>query len=323
MHSDNKEILKSVIKFMQMMLKCKWLKPFLPTTIPPLLSLPPQLAGALRRQVGVLLERIIKKHGYESIRELVPHNQQKFVTYINKQVKRANRGKEKEKEKSEKLKSLSKQDIESDEEDFEDKEDVFAKPKPLMDQWVLEEGDEPVDFLSSDSLTKLRSVVPKRESKKDEEAFPLKEGKLVIEDPEEKGEGEDSLEEEVDGEDDAMSFRQMKLFGKSGSKRKLTGEEERTRERLEEQMSSRKRRKGPGGSDLLTGQRYKSKKAGGDVMKGKYDPFAYVRFDPTALNKRNKNKPSRFSEVMGKAAKRGAKKGNEYFRKKKAQKKHK
>lgn len=52
---------------------------------------------------------------------------------------------------------------------------------------------------------------------------------------------------------------------------------------------------------------YKNTKGGGDVKKGKYDPFAYIPLDPTLLNKRvRKQAIEKFKKFARASKKKGA-----------------
>ncbi|GFW67201.1 RRP12-like protein [Trichonephila clavipes] len=53
------------------------------------------------------------------------------------------------------------------------------------------------------------------------------------------------------------------------------------------------------------GEEFKAKKAGGDIKKGKYDPYAYIPFNKELLNRRKQIKvKGQFKSIV-----RGAKKG--------------
>jgi ribosomal RNA-processing protein 12 len=53
--------------------------------------------------------------------------------------------------------------------------------------------------------------------------------------------------------------------------------------------------------------RFKSTKAGGDIKKGRVEPYAYVPLDPASLNKRTKRKAVGQWRGVVRAAQAGAK----------------
>lgn len=67
------------------------------------------------------------------------------------------------------------------------------------------------------------------------------------------------------------------------------------------------------GNDKIRGEQdgsmFRATRARGDMKKGKLQPYAYIRLDPSMLNKRKQNQAlGKFNNLIG-AAKRGAKEG--------------
>lgn len=49
----------------------------------------------------------------------------------------------------------------------------------------------------------------------------------------------------------------------------------------------------------MTGEMYRPRKAAGDIKKGKFDPFAYVKLDPKTLNRRRIGRTAdQFKDVL-------------------------
>ena len=260
------------------------------------------------------MERILKKFAFDKISKFVPPNQLKFVNKINKSTKKRHKKSEKKEQAETKKNDNKKMYDEDDDDDDDDQMDgnEMKVPKKLEKKFIMETGDDPTDFLSNNAINKISSFIPNK--KKDEEkrrkrenSFPVKEGKFFIEDPE-------AQKDQYDDEDEAeMTFKELGIaLEKERSKKRKTGREE----EIQPKKTKRPNKVQKSGTDIYSGKRYKAKNASGDIKKGKFDPFAYIRFDPTALNKRNRSKSSQqFSDVIGKAAKRGAQRGRKLRKK--------
>lgn len=109
--------------------------------------------------------------------------------------------------------------------------------------------------------------------------------------------------------------------GKRKASRAAREEEEEEEEQEEEQRPQKaggqgpvkRRRKEPASSH--TGERFKAQKAGGDIKKGRVEPYAYLPLNPASLNKRTKRKAVgqwrgvvRAAQAGAKAASKGKKK---------------
>ena len=88
--------------------------------------------------------------------------------------------------------------------------------------------------------------------------------------------------------------------------------------------TARKTGKQQKSSTAVSGEMYKSKKGEGDVKKGKFDPFAYVKLDPKNLNRRRAGrtadqysdmfkKKSRVPQSAGHKRRVGKKSGGRYY----------
>jgi hypothetical protein len=70
------------------------------------------------------------------------------------------------------------------------------------------------------------------------------------------------------------------------------------------------------GNAALSGGMYKAKKAQGDLKRGKYDPFSYVKLDPKNLNRRRAGHTAdQFSDMFDRR-RPGIKKGHKHVGKK-------
>jgi len=119
-------------------------------------------------------------------------------------------------------------------------------------------------FLSTDAAKHITKTNPNRNKKRKlEEDFKIdSEGRMIIE------ESDDENMEDVDDDGDEMSDK----------------------EELPNKNKQRKvKQKGKEISGKHSGVRFKSDKAGGDVKKGKLEPYAYIPLDPKQLNKRRRN----------------------------------
>mmetsp|Transcript_17936 Transcript_17936/g.69484 ORF Transcript_17936/g.69484 Transcript_17936/m.69484 type:complete len:1045 (-) Transcript_17936:34-3168(-) len=282
-----------------------------------------------RLKVRVVLERLIKKYGYERIEPLIPEDQHKFVANIHKGLRGAETKKKARPE-------------QADDMDLDD--EAAARARGAQRTWIADAAHEDadiVDFLDPAAARHISSTNPKRhkavvDSDDELEDFDEDgEGRWIIEDEEllerqrqqasrekeatpprmsvydliedqlEKGkitkkrakrlmeqlEDKDSDEEEEEDETEVGGKRRRGgAAAAAGTKRRKTGK----------QMAQK--------GSKYSGSEYAAKKGGGDAKRdGRYEPFAYQRLDPKMLNKRHKGKSKQQFDSVIRSAKKGAK----------------
>jgi ribosomal RNA-processing protein 12 len=158
---------------------------------------------------------------------------------------------------------------------------------------VIDEDDEEnMDLLSNTNILK------KKKEKIKEEEFKEENGLLIIpDDTEEKPKSKKRQREDEVAIDD---FDEDDLLNPSKVDEKIVVDDFK--------RPIKKIKKNNNESFAKFGEEYKSnKKAGGDIKKGKVDPYAYITLDPSRLNKRKKLKNSNFHKFdsITRAARKG------------------
>ena len=311
-----------------------------------LVEMPEDCKRHFRVKTKFLLERLVRKFGWDYVSSLVPRNDDKThkrLKNMRKELARRARnvsedsGADEEESSGHKRQKTMEEilaDSSDDEEMSEDEAPMKGKDKKKRkagggQTWIQEESEGIVDLLAPSAAQAVSSTHPRlpkqaeEKSKKSPEFKINSDGKFVIK--------EDSSEDEV--ERGAGKRRSTGLDSDSG--------EEETFESL---VSNKKRRTGgsetasmksgktgaslksvrsqytTGGSgihrnlgreEVAPGSEYRSKKGRGDVKKtGKHDPYAYIPLNHKSLNKRKSAKAKgQFSNVI-KAAKKGATQGS-------------
>jgi len=258
--------------------------------------------NVLRTQTRFILEKLIKKLGYEVVNSVTPSEHRRFVAVIHKNY---------EKRKQSAKKSLDTKENAKDSEDDEmsdvsddDSAKKMHSTKKNQGSWIVEEADDVVDLLDNRVATKITGTEPLQKGKKKEEntEFMFEEGKLVIKDI-----GEKSLLDKSETVSTTSKSTSRKRSLPDDSNEDEIGRYEpggtgihRPASKREEKVKSAKTRDS-------YGQEYRAKKAGGDIkIKGKPDPFAYIPLDRGNLNKRKRAKISGKFRGIVKATKRNA-----------------
>jgi len=194
----------------------------------------------------------------QEIMNYVPGRYKKFVNAIRK-LENQN---QKKKEKEYKMKI--------DKENEEDEEDLNLKFNEVEDSsgtWIIEgkTDDDILDFLGTTANKHISLTNPNKTKKKRsfDESFEVdEEGRMIIEEEEEKDDNE-GLDSEDSNEQIENPKKKMRIDKSKVKKKEVEGKH--------------------------SGVRYKSSKTGGDVKSGKFEPYAYIPLDPKQLNKRRRN----------------------------------
>ncbi len=249
--------------------------------------------SALRREMKVLVERLMKAAGPNAVADAMPSLEGKrLVAALAKKKRR----KKNEYEKS-KLRKADGKVLEQ--KDKKKKNERFLDPE--------------VDDLMS-TTTSVSSVKPKQGKRALEEEFDMdpETGKPLVLDPED----EDMLRQQRE---------EAKAKARGGDAEDYEPEdEEEDGDGAEEQKKKKQQQKKPKKNkdqklEVMGGKMYKAKKAQGDLKKGKFEPFAYVKLDPKTLNRRRVGHTAdQFSEMFQKkrpGVKRGHKHTNSKYQK--------
>ena len=273
------------------------------------------------------LKRLVQKYGYETIKPLVPSSLSKYLDYIRKQLSRAKKlaiernlkkqndqsGSEDENDPPTKKETMEEILADSSESDLELEDDEPVKRKKKSgakhSTWIQEAPEEPLDLLDPKASQKILMSNPNTQKKRKKEEFKTApDGRLIIFDG--------NISDE-DNEHDKI-FKTLGIENKTkkedeseagGKKRKLEDSDSEDDNTPQKKLAYK-----PGGKGIHrdrnneeSGVRFKAKKAGGDVkQKGTHEPYAYLPFDSSVLNKRKKKKLSGQYKGLIKAAKKGA-----------------
>ncbi|KYQ88384.1 hypothetical protein DLAC_11082 [Tieghemostelium lacteum] len=212
--SPNRETVKAVFGFIRVMIATykdpKIIAPHLEAVINGLAKWGSEDKNYFRLIIQILLERLIKRFSYDQIYQMVPEDFKKVLTHIRKRKER----KEKLKENSnnnnngdgmqvEEEEEDREQDIQSDsDEEREDGGDIeeflfntkkkTKRTQQQADQWIIGEGDEPIDFADRNAINYLLSkptVSTEGHYKKVKNPFEVDEdGNMIIESTDESDE---------------------------------------------------------------------------------------------------------------------------------------
>ncbi|KAK9462506.1 NUC173 domain-containing protein [Lipomyces oligophaga] len=215
----NREIVKSALGFVKVMvtsLPIEILEPRLGTLVPNLMEWAHEHHARFKVKVKHLLERLVRRVGYEKIEAVFPEQDRKLLTNIRKSKERAERkrdadGMDVDEDESEPERPKEKYASEfeaaiygsSDDDDEEDDDDnnggyinkgkqrssAQSKKETQKETYILEGGDDddPVDLLDNKSLARLSSAKPistRRKQASSKLKFSAASGKLLVDDDE-------------------------------------------------------------------------------------------------------------------------------------------
>jgi ribosomal RNA-processing protein 12 len=185
--SNSKEIVRSTIGFVKVAtvsLPEDIVRPQLRELLQHLMRWSHEHTGHFKSKIKHIVERLIRRFGFETIEQNFPEEDKKLLTNIRKTKARAKRRQAEEEGESEnKTKKHGNAyddvlyDSESDEESEEEDEDR-KKGKKKSTQFILESKDTPLDLLDRQALSHISSSKPTKKSKKSNAAAFEKNGKL-------------------------------------------------------------------------------------------------------------------------------------------------
>ncbi|KAG0225324.1 hypothetical protein BGX31_007682 [Mortierella sp. GBA43] len=338
-NSSNREIVKSALGFVKVTtvsLDVEIVRPHMQEIVNGIIRWSHEHKGHFKVKVRHIVERLVRRFGYDEIVAFVPEADKKLLINIKKRRERAKRkkanasemdmddandeGEEEATKKSGKPQATfgsayedalygSESDLSDDDEDGEDEEETAKttqkksnKKKQGADAWIKEDGDAPLDFLDRAVVSRVTASHPSTQTARKmrdlSSAFKTSsDGKLVIEDSDsDDGEAEDEDEEpdqetmELDQAENNYleSLKSVDGFTRGqGGKIKFNKTNRRGVMGKDDDMdmdmemaggpgpirSKNPKEKKPA---KAIGQEFRAKKAGGDVKKGRVDPYAYV-----------------------------------------------
>lgn len=172
--SNSREIVRSTIGFIKIAsvsLPDEIVLPNLKNLLEHLLRWSHEHTGHFKSKVKHIIERLIRRFGFDVIEQKFPEEDKKLLTNIRKTKARAKRraAEEGAEVKTTKVKGNSYEDVlnDSDEEDEEIEEDEpKAKNKKKSNQYILESTNEPLDLLDRKSMSHISSTKPNSKSTK-------------------------------------------------------------------------------------------------------------------------------------------------------------
>ncbi|GBM06240.1 RRP12-like protein [Araneus ventricosus] len=320
--SQTREIVVAALSFFKILfaaLDTNTLAQHVQSMITGLTNLSEDNQRSLRFKAKELFTRLVRKFGYEMISKMMPKHYQKQLANIRKVESRKQRKKDMKNDDSDvemygpTKKTDDFNDLLADSDDdmlLEDEDTKVKAPKSRakkMKAPCLEENAEEdiVDLLDPSAgkrlLTQQNSTQKQRRKRNDE--FKISEdGRLIIEEDEEKPKQKKNKTED----DDVLAELGISLKKNKRKREESDDDEEEQKDStsvvtkgIHRNIDSKSKRRDPG-------EEYKAKKAGGDIKRGRYEPYAYVPLNRQALNRRKQVKIKGQFKSFVNAAKRGA-----------------
>ncbi|KAL2290019.1 hypothetical protein FJTKL_00556 [Diaporthe vaccinii] len=241
--SNNREIVKSVLGFVKVCvisLPKELVEPRLGTLIPNLMVWSHEHKGHFRAKVKHILERMIRRFGYEIVNKNCPEEDRKLINNIRKTKERSKRQKEAAKEDGEDvdepkrgrktfdsefdkaLYSSSEDEANSDESDDEPAPRGKKGKQQKGKAYIVEDEDEPLDLLDRGALASISSTKPvKMRGPTKTKAKVDLDGKLILGD-DKAGADEMDIDAAPTGESGVNAYVSA-LKGKDAPKKGLRG----------------------------------------------------------------------------------------------------
>lgn len=285
MESKHRDVLKGAIAFIKTaigVVAYGILEPHVKPILDSFCAWEKPIRHHFRAKVKVLLERLLRRFGYELVYKLASDEHKKVVNHIVKEQRREKRAK------NERRRGGDQESMEdSEDEKMEDFKELRGRGARSDITAKLVEGDNPLDFLDGALIPRIYQGTRK------ECALPERDGKFLIEDLAQRIQDANisDSEGEADSEDEVVQA-QTNPFGRP--KKGIF--------RVTKSSVGAGKKRASGGD----GSSFKSKKASGDMKKkGKEDPYAYISIN----QKKGKKKSHGQFDKLIKAGKAGVLKG--------------
>ena len=338
LHENSREVVKAVIGFVKVVsvrFTAIQLEPVVEVIVVGLMRWAKDTKNRFRQRIRVVLERLIKRVGYDAVAAHVPEDDNKLMNHIARMKSRRDRKRDQPSAAKGNESSNNNQNEErrgrnqtdatfdeivmqsEDEEEEEDDQETAFNNASATEERIIEGGaGAPMDLLDSrNTLQRVSTSRDKRSNDKNRQDLDLAaDGRMIVpmdedddDDASHNHNGKSHATARDDDDDDGSDFDDDRTTSdfSTGSSR-----------HSEPMGRPAKRRKGKEGDDM-TGSRFRSNKAGGDVRRkgDKALPFAYVQLGSGFLNRRQKHQNVRKFQAITAAAKRGASKSSKNKRK--------
>ncbi|EPE07793.1 pre-rrna processing protein rrp12 [Ophiostoma piceae UAMH 11346] len=256
--SNNREIVASVLGFVKVCtisLPIEMMRTRLPTLIPNVMSWSHEHKGHFRSKVKHILDRMVRRFGYDIVNKHCPEADRKLITNIRKTKERNKRKKKEaadagegsddddEEEVSQKKKgryesafdeALYNSDSDAEDDDEGDSDaDSNAAPKKKGrgskggQAYIIEEDGEPLDLLDKKAMASISSTKPVKMRKPTKGKAKFNEdGKLILggnSDDEQENGGGDGMDVDEEGGGSGVNAYMAAVSGKDVAKRGLRG----------------------------------------------------------------------------------------------------
>jgi ribosomal RNA-processing protein 12 len=278
--AQSKEIIKSLLGFCKVSIVSLPLNSYrakLPALLKGLGKWASLGRNRFRIQIKHLLERCIKKFGYDIVAKHLPLEHHKLIIKLKKQTQKQQKKKAQKNLEKNKEHEKGRHEEEGNEKRSKKKDKAGVL---LPDQ---EEDAQILDFLDPNALrgvkrSKSAQEIEEEEEEEIDEDFPLNDsGKIVI--SEESGKDKKRKSHSSASSSSSNSF--------SGGKRKRSRDD--SNENQKAPFKQNKASKNTQADLPHSGKQYSAKKAKGDMLRpGKLEPYAYIPLQPKFLNKRKK-----------------------------------
>ncbi|ATY62430.1 ribosomal RNA-processing 12 [Cordyceps militaris] len=207
--SNNREIVKSCLGFVKVCvigLPVELMRPRLATLVPNLLVWSHEHKGHFKAKVKHILERLVRRFGYDGVQQHCPEADRKLIANIRKSKERAKKkkeaaraggddesdeegdednGKQKQHFDTEYDRAIYSSESEGDDDDKEDADEAPRQKKKTQKggkTYILEDDDEPLDLLDKKALANISSTKPSkaRQPHKKSKAKVDLDGKLIL-----------------------------------------------------------------------------------------------------------------------------------------------
>eukprot|EP01087_Luapelamoeba_hula_P022312 TRINITY_DN795_c1_g1_i5.p2 TRINITY_DN795_c1_g1~~TRINITY_DN795_c1_g1_i5.p2 ORF type:complete len:566 (-),score=187.24 TRINITY_DN795_c1_g1_i5:74-1771(-) len=251
-----------------------------------------------RSKVKILLERLIRRFGFDQVVKHVPEQHKRLVVAVKKAAKEKRKQKKTGQQQGDNTQSKG-------------------------GTWIVEgEGDNPIDFADPRHVRNVVSTNPKnakkktgKEGKGGDVVFQTDEsGRLIIEEEEEEDSDSEEEEEHNPQQKKGQKRRREELQNTNNNNNRAGGGGGRgggrdggSKEKGEKGEKGRPNKRAKG--EIEAGY-YKAKgQTKGDVKRGRLEPFAYVPLDPRHLNKRRHHQALGSFKNIVSAAEKGSQSG--------------
>ncbi|CAG8458878.1 2384_t:CDS:10 [Paraglomus occultum] len=319
---STKEIVKAALGFVKVVivsLSTDFLTPHLQQIINGILTWSHEHKGHFKVKVRHIIERLIRRFGYEAVEKCVPDEDKKLLINIKKR-------KELQKVRRQALTSAYEDALYGSESDLEDSADEIeesASRKPTKSKkdksssqiWIKEEEDMPVDFLDRSVVSRIMGTNPRSIRKKPKASSAFKttgDGRMIIAESDDEDNPAAKVTSDVtmqDVEERYLEAQQSVNAYTRGQGNKIkfkTRKNDMDFDDVEPIDAIAVRNAKKKEKKIVVGKEYRAKRAAGDVKKkGKPDPYAYVPL--ASIYKKAGQKGSKISMVAkGRVQKRRA-----------------